>query len=48
MFNEIYSVDPAASIEMQLREMDPTAYETKRVASQAYEFFSMLRGIGQT
>lgn len=46
VFREAYSVDPQAQIEMELRNSDPKAYETRRAAMKAVEFFSLLAAGG--
>lgn len=42
IFREAYSVNPGDIAEMELRRLDPKAYETKQAASRAVEFFSLL------
>lgn len=43
--NDVFSVDPRATIEMETRRLAPVDYESKQLANRAYEFFSML-GVG--
>lgn len=42
VYRESYAVDPRAHVEMQLRQGDPTAYETHEAAMKGLEFFAML------
>lgn len=42
VYREQFTVDPQATIEMKLRELDPVGYESKRAQEQAFSFFQML------
>lgn len=46
IYSEQFNVDPEATIEMQLRTMDPNAYQSKQIANRAYEFFALLQAGG--